>query len=460
MRIVAFYTKNTPYEEEIKNLESSINNLGLTYHLEEYEGQGSWVLNCGLKSTFIWEMLHKFPDEDLLYVDADAIIHKRPQASVMQGDICAHVCEGGELLSGTIFFKNNERTKKLVREWITKQKKDPNKWDQKTLQEVIAVHGPRIGIIFKELPPTYTKIFDQDWGEPVIEHHQASRKHREAVAMSNISGVPSSYANMRITTHVDGTFTIPRRNREVMQFLDENFQRVGGNELRWKKRSFPDLGLKNLAPIFDGKNVCIVGKGPSLDNLSEEFFNEDDVIICLNESIHKVESLKLTNTIFMLQQDMGLRDTCKPKKASILVSIHAQHWYSEYKNKYVYNPREMNLVGSQLAAICAITISKDLGAKSFKMMCFDACVNKETTYADCIGHPSTTGGDPARFLKHRKFLDRRLSGYKSEWIIPAAVQSEASSCTPEHKSHNQQERCEHSHEESQMSKRDSEDLLF
>lgn len=461
MRIVAYYTKNTPYEEEVKKLEESIKKLGLTYHLEGYEGQGSWVLNCGMKPIFIWEMLHKFPDEDLLYVDADAIVHKEPQKSVMQGDICAHVKEGGTLLSGTVFFKNNERVKKLVHEWIRRQKKDPQKWDQQTLHEAIVVDGPRLGIIFKELSPAYTKIFDQDWGEPIIEHHQASRKHKGAVSMSNIEGVPASYANMRITTHVDGTFTIPRRNREVMSYLDENFERVGRNELRWKRRSFPNLGIDNLKQVFENKTVYIVGKGPSLDYLTKEHFKDDSsIIIALNEAIHKVETLGLKNPTFMLQQDMALRNTCKPKKASIFISMHAQHWYSDFKNKYIYNPRKMNLTGSQLAAICAIEISKRLGAKDFQMVSFDACVTKETAYAKCIGHDSTAGGDPKRFLKHRKFLDRRLAGYIVKWITPKEAPSVASSYTPLHKSSNQKKRHERSHEVYPTKKQDNEGLLF
>lgn len=461
MRIVAFYTKNTPYEDEVKKLEASINSLGLTYHLEGYEGQGSWVLNCGMKPIFIWEMLHKFPNEDLLYVDADAIIHKVPQVSVMQGDICAHVREGGELLSGTVFFKNIDKVKKLVHEWIVMQKKFSQKWDQQTLSEVLAVHGPRLGINFKELPPTYTKIFDQDWGDPVIEHNQASRRLREKVTMSNINGVPANYGGMRITTHVDGTFTIPRQNREVMQYLDEDFQRVGGTELRWKRRSFPDLGINSLESIFKGKTVYIIGKGPSLDLLKAGHFEDDtSIIIALNEAIHKVESLDLKNPIFMLQQDMGLRNTCKPKKAGVLISIHAQHWYSDYKNKYIYNPRAMNLVGSQLAVICAIEIAKSLGASGFKMLCFDACVTKETAYANCIGHPSTSGGDPARFLKHRKHIDKHLAGFKVRWITPTEVPSASSFCKPERTSHNPQKHHERSHVESQGSKPNTGGLLF
>lgn len=459
MLIVSFYTKNTPYEQEINNLKKSCEQFGLKYHFEGYQGRGNWVLNCGIKPSFILDMLYREKD-DLLYIDADGVI-KQPLKYIdelpKEVDIAAHIRKGGEFLSGTVFFRNNERVKNLVKEWVKRQHKDPGIWDQKTLHETIVNHGPRLGIEFHELPQPYCKIFDKDNCETVIEHYQKSREYKEKVNMSEIDGVPSSVHNQRIRVHGDGSFTIPRRHPQAEAFMDSNYRRVHG-ELRWFKKSHESQDLMSLKPIFDNKECYIIGKGPSLDNLTEQAFAEEDApVICLNESIHKVESLAIKNPIFVLQQDMGLRNTCKPSRGALLISTHAQHWYDDFKNKYIYNPREMGLHGNQLAVICAIEIAKILNTKSFNMLCFDACVNKNTAYAECIGHESTRGGDPSRFLKHPKHMEKHLKGYKINWVIPKALPCVTSDDNTESRQVHPEEHREHVHEESLKRSQDKQD---
>ena len=423
MIVVAFYTENTPYEQEIENLRTSCNALGINYHFEGYETRGKWVLNAGIKPEFIWEMLHKF-DERLLYIDADAIIREYPiLAEEIDCDIAAHIMAGGSLLSGTVIFDNNDRVKSLVNEWVARTRKDPGIWDQKTLHETIVHHGPRLGINFKELPQEYTKIFDKPWGEPIIEHFQASRKLRKLVNESIIKGVPSEVNNQRIRVHVDGSFTISRKNREAETYLDNNFARIKG-ELRWIKSTNPPMDIELLRDVFKNKKCYLVGKGISLDYISSDVFEDKDVpIIAINEAIHKIEELDLLNPVFCLQQDAGLRNRCLPKKAALIISTNAQHWYAELKNKYIYNPRKLNTIRSHLSVICAIELLKSFDVTTLKMISFDACVNKDTDYAKCIGHPSKRGGDPDRFLKHRRYIDKHTKGMLVDWITPEPAPS-------------------------------------
>jgi len=457
MLVVAFYTENTPYEHEIDHLRASCHKLDLKYHFEGYQNRGAWVQNCGIKPEFILEMLTRFQD-DLLYVDADAVIMKYPKLlDIFAGDIAAHIMKGGVLLSGTVFFRNNERVKNLVKEWVKKQQKDYNVWDQKTLHETIVVHGPRFGIEFGELPATYCKIFDKDWGEPVIQHNQKSREYRERVHMSTLDGVPAEIHKQRIFVHGDGSFTIPRKHKEAEAFLDLNFRRIAG-ELRWVKRAFEPESLDSLKPLFNGKKCYIIGKGPSLDRLTRNAFAEEDApVIALNEAIHKVETLGLKNPLFALQQDAGLHATCRPKTASILVSTNAQHWYADARNKYIFDSRKMGLSGSQLAVICAIEIAKSLGAKSFDLICFDACVNKEIAYAKCIGYEPTRGGDPKRFLNHRKHIEKHIKGFVVNWVIPTTRPSPTSSYTPLKQQEHPEEHRERVHAEPSGLKQDTQD---
>jgi hypothetical protein len=428
MIVVAFYTVRTPYEQEIKNLEATCKKFDLKYHFEGYEGRGNWTANCAIKPEFLLEMLGRFPGEDLLYVDADAEFRKPPILVDELGkntdvDIAAHIMTGGVLLSGTIYLRNNEKTRQLVLSWINLQRNWPDRWDQRTLHETIVNDGPRLGIVFKELPKEYTKIFDKPWGDPVIQHNQKSRQYKNLVNESILKGVPSMIEGQRVTVHPDGSFTIRRNNRAAEAFMDKNFRRAHG-ELRWFKMMHPGKALTDLEPIFRGKKCYIIGKGPSLDDLTEQAFDDDSApIVCINEAIHKVETLAIKNPIFALQQDMGLRDTCQPIRGSIIVSVHAQHWYADVENRYVYNPDTYDLKSSQLSVICAIAIAQGLGAKSFDLISFDACVKGSTTYAKCIGYASSKGGDPNRFLKHRKHIETALRNWPVNWVIPTLTPS-------------------------------------
>ena len=429
MIVVAFYTRRTPYEDEVRKLEISLVRLGLKYHIEGYDNRGAWVYNCAIKPEYILEMLTR-QDDDLLYVDADAEFMSKPylvedMSKEGKVDLAAHIMKGGVLLSGTIFFKNNDKIKAFVNEWIRKQKQKPDRWDQKTLHETLVNHGPRLGIEFAELPTEYCRIFDKkDWGEPVIKHNQKSRDYKERVKDSIMDGVPAQINNQRITVHGDGSFTIPRRNREAEAYLDKHFRRVPG-ERRWFKQAHTGLDMEELRPIFEGKKCYIIGKGPSLDSITAGAFDEPTApIIAINESIHTIEKLGLPNPTFALQQDMGLRDTCKPSRGKLLVSTHAQHWYAEFLNKYVYDYKELGVKQTQLSVICAIEIAKKYGTTSFDLICFDACVNKNIAYAKCVGHEPT--GDAKRFLTHPKHIEKHVQGYKVNWVIPTTDPSSAS----------------------------------
>ena len=425
MRVIAFYTKGTPYETEIQGLVESCKAFNIPVEIVGYEPRGSWVFNCGIKPEFVWDMLSKFPGERLLYLDADARVRKMPVLiDTIDADIAAYVQPGGVLLSGTVLFNNTEATRKLVEEWIRAQKNGPNKWDQLTLHTSIVNHGPRLGLNFKELPSEYTKIFDKPWGDPVIEHMQASRRFKNDMNVGMVPNVPSEIFKQRIRVWEDGSFTLPRAHKQAEEYMDAHYSRQS-NELRWKRKAKPAKQLSELNSLFAGKKCYIVGKGPSLDNLTEDAFDDSTApIICCNESVHTVVSLDLKNPIFAIQQDMGLHDTCRPKRGSIIVSEHAQHWYAEDLNKYVYKADDYKLVGSQLTAICAIEIAKRAGAVELHMLCFDACVTKETAYAKSVGYSAERGGKPDRFLTHRRHIDKHLT-IKHYWVIPKSTVTRA-----------------------------------
>jgi hypothetical protein len=179
--IVSFFTEGTPYEREVRNLKASLEQHHAPYFICGVRSLGSWEKNCQYKADFILGAMSKF-HTDIVWIDADAVITKYPSLfDSLECDIAYHYLpKRRELLSGTLFIKNNERMKNVVKEWIALNGTN-NKWDQKNLQEVVEKNGALHRHI---LPASYCKIFDnrtQEAEEPVIIHYQASRRYRKAV---------------------------------------------------------------------------------------------------------------------------------------------------------------------------------------------------------------------------------------------------------------------------------------
>ncbi|MCK9463221.1 MAG: hypothetical protein M0R80_26670 [Proteobacteria bacterium] len=439
-RVIAFYTKNTPYEVEIGNLETSLNKLGIKYHFEGYEARGSWVRNCAIKPEFLRDMLDKFPDDDLLYVDADAVFVAYPKYfDTFVGDFGVHEYHGRELLSGTIFLHNNDKVGALINMWITEQIMFPEKWDQKVLAGVLAKQSKNLGLQVTNIPAGCVKIFDRDPNvkDVCIVHNQASRRFKnlvkdigpekadnepaEKVLKSDKSKVKAVYDNVRVRWLADGSFMLPRANDRTTQMLDMQFIRVK-NEKRWYPISLENA-FTRLIPIFTDHYTYIVGKGPSLDYLTEADFPSPYIpIIAINQAIHKVESLNIQNPIFCMQQDSSIKSTCLPKRGTMLISAHSSRYYKDLlppERLFIFSPYTFYLNINSLTVKCAISFARECGSKEIVLLCFDASMpNGSLEYAKCIGHSSKTGGNPNRFLTHRRDILRITRGCNIEFRWP------------------------------------------
>ena len=182
--IVGYYTKDTLYENEAKRLRASLEKFDVPHHLEAIEDIGGWYANTCFKPTFLKQMMKKFPDHNIVYVDCDAELFHFPELFCeFTGNVGVYVfdrscynasVQGFEVLSGTVFLRNNDEVRELVEVWEKECIANPNTWDQKSLEKVLNGN-------YTELPGEYCKIFDRmEWIlDPVIVHYQASRKVRK-----------------------------------------------------------------------------------------------------------------------------------------------------------------------------------------------------------------------------------------------------------------------------------------
>jgi hypothetical protein len=181
-KIIGYYTKNTPYKGEADNLIKTLNKFNLDYHIYEVENKKNWYLNCGQKSSVIKQALKDFK-ADILYVDVDARFLREPPLQDLWSDIPRFATwinrrRQFELLSGTIYFPNNEISKEIVQKWIEQQKKAPMVWDQKTLQTVVENNYAYLNLA---LEWCWIKEFMKNIKNPIIWHTQASRRLKRKV---------------------------------------------------------------------------------------------------------------------------------------------------------------------------------------------------------------------------------------------------------------------------------------
>ena len=195
LMIVGYYTVNTPYEDEAKKLLGSLNKLNLNHDISGVNTLGNWQANTRFKASFMLDMLIKWPNHRLLYVDVDAVIHSKPDLfKNYHCDIAVRWQDfrwrKNECLSGTIYMENNSRTKRICELWRDINITEGNvtnrmeQWNLDTVINQLKTEDPQF--TYKNLPPEYTMIFDSMRGMypnvvPVIEHFQASRRFKNEV---------------------------------------------------------------------------------------------------------------------------------------------------------------------------------------------------------------------------------------------------------------------------------------
>ena len=396
MRIVSFYTEDTPYEKEVQPWISAIEAVGgIEYTVYPVKNRGSWEANCSIKPEILLQAVKEYGP--VLYIDIDGRLMRDPP-TVPDHDIAVHYRMGRELLSGTLICSSVP----LLEEWVARQQQNANQWDQKILQLLLTSGDYKV----INLPAEWCKIFDKmDYvTDPIVLHTQASRRYKNMVTINR--DVPDRIGNVRIRKLGDGTFFIARQKKDVVEYLDSRFQRIK-NELRWAPKECAGKSLEDLLPIFKGRPCYVVGKGPSLDMIDS--FPELWPVLCVNDSIHAIEKLNVPNPLFCIQQDMGLEDKCKPEKAGLIVAYKARLFYHDFGNKYIYQPSVfLNGAKTGITVCIAIEIAKYLGSTRFVFKAFDACMDGSTDYAGSIGYPATNGGSPNRFLKHRQRIERQI----------------------------------------------------
>lgn len=187
--VVSYYTKNTPYEQEVQGLIKSCEQFGIEYSIDAIENLGSWEENCAFKPFFLKKKLEDL-QRPILWVDADAVF-LRPMEfeEFMFADLSLLKDSGTDprfcVRSGTVFINATEKGLEALQIWCSYSEKI-QAVEKKVLpfQDQVSLYftllcKPAISISL--LPLKYCAIFDEKLEslsaqEVVIEQRQASRR--------------------------------------------------------------------------------------------------------------------------------------------------------------------------------------------------------------------------------------------------------------------------------------------
>lgn len=200
--IISFFTKDTLYAKEAKELIASCEYFGLEHCIEEVPNLGRWDKNCCQKPLYILEKLQKFK-RAVIWVDSDAIIVKKPEFDLEQYDLAVYISKNPfSVRSGTMYVNYTNGAISLLNRWdkkcqeeLQKANRDYEIWDQICLKDILFLE--KIDIKLKKLPLGYCRILNRykeilKKEESFIIHFQASNTYKQLIN----SDIKESFLNL------------------------------------------------------------------------------------------------------------------------------------------------------------------------------------------------------------------------------------------------------------------------
>ncbi len=209
--IVSYFTTNTPYEDEARELAATCDALGLEHRIVGVPARGTWEGNCAMKAGFVLEMWTSL-GRPVLWVDADARVRRVPELlRGMTADFGVYKAARWQFASGTVFINATELGGELLRVWKRRCDEQPRVWDQVHLDRAWEEVSTRAPLETAWLPQAYTRIFDKPeehdgGGAAVIEHFQASRRLKKVVT----TGGPRAFVDFDDATKAARRASRPR----------------------------------------------------------------------------------------------------------------------------------------------------------------------------------------------------------------------------------------------------------
>lgn len=198
-RIVSYYTKDTIYETIMVNyLMASLVYHKLPNFLQSRKDMGSWKENVKLQPEVIWTAMMTFPNDNIIWMDADTVIRYYPylfNEIPQRCDIGLYYMKhedhfGGvpvgveipkpSLNTGIMYFHNTPKMLAFVEEWMNRTAKTGK--DHRKVLEQLVDERVNDDLSFFLLPRAYAYLVEREDGslpcvtmeDPIIAQFCAS----------------------------------------------------------------------------------------------------------------------------------------------------------------------------------------------------------------------------------------------------------------------------------------------
>ena len=291
--VIGYYTKNTLYSNEVIKLKVSLDNLKINYHIIAIKDFNDWNLNTYYKATFIKLMLEKYPNNKLLYVDSDAVLHSKPNIIYkLNFDIGISFIDN-YLRSGTLFIKNTNYTLSVVNEWINLNIKilnDNLKKNNYSKYKKIQFEQMNLQIILEKYKYKNVFFLDDDYCiidkdkpkniliKPIIEHFQASRLYINKKKYFKDYNLNKFYKSNEI--YIISKKTQNKFSNILIKFLDDKIIISNNNMFKNKIRIY--YNDENINNSNNYINIMIIKYNKNLSFNNHYILNNNKYINLLN----------------------------------------------------------------------------------------------------------------------------------------------------------------------------------
>jgi len=187
IKVISYYSPE--YAKYAQRLTASLVRFSCDYQVVNMPKFRSWHDGVSFKPTYIMHAMDNFTSYDgVLWLDADCYLKRAlPWDELAGADIAAtrfrwSPSHKNEMLTGTLYFANNQKTRLLVEQWAgdTKKYSHSDTPEQDSLLYLVQTWGH--SILFKDLGIDWTYIDDplvkQQYpkADPIVVHTQASRE--------------------------------------------------------------------------------------------------------------------------------------------------------------------------------------------------------------------------------------------------------------------------------------------
>ena len=157
MRICSYYSDAFNGQFALR-LKDSARQLSLECDLFKWEQVDAEAESARVRSRLLAGALVERQGEDVLFVDPEAQLQRRPEVLLDERDFDVGIYYDSQTLdiSGPIFLRNNARTLKLLRDWQTLNREEPLSTELETLSHLLS--RPRLGVQVRRLPVTYAWV--------------------------------------------------------------------------------------------------------------------------------------------------------------------------------------------------------------------------------------------------------------------------------------------------------------